>query len=71
MAKVSAIKNIPKIFPVPAFASALPEKLAGKLISNRPKNDKAKTMNTIKKITLSQGLVDTEFKISGLALSKK
>ena len=33
MARVSAIKNIPIIFPVPALASALPEKLPGNVIS--------------------------------------
>ena len=66
MANVSAIKNIPTILPVPAFASALPEKLLGNVISKRPKKDKAKTINTAKKITLSHGFVEIEFNISGL-----
>ena len=71
MANVSAIKKIPIIFPVPALASALPEKLLGNVISNNPKKDSEKMINTAKKVTLSQGFVETEFNISGLALSKK
>ena len=37
----------------------------------RERKSKANTMNTAKNITFSQGFVETEFNISGLALSKK
>ncbi len=45
---VSAIKKAPVIPPLSAFESVLFTRLPGKIISNAPKNDSAKTKNNIK-----------------------
>ncbi len=66
IAKVPAMKNMPATFPAPDLAPALLAKPEGRPISNKPKNDKANTMKTIKKIIFSVTLVEILLKISGL-----
>src|SRR5882757_4396666 len=66
MANVPAIKNIPKMLPNPDLESALLASPDGKPISYRPKKENAKNTNTIKKIRLSQTLVEILLNISGL-----
>ena len=46
--RVRAMKNIPPRPPLPAFASLLLARLEGSSISNAPKKEAAKTMNTMK-----------------------
>src|SRR5450631_1532409 len=61
-ANVSAIKNIPIKPPAPDLASAEFAMLLGKVISNNPKKERAKTMKMTKKKIFSQTLVDILFK---------
>ena len=68
---VSAMKNIPPVLPNPLFESALLAILPGNVISKYPKNEIAKMMKMIKKVILSQGLVDILLKISGCTFPSK
>mgnify|MGYP000065897269 CR=1 FL=1 len=64
------IKNIPKTPPTFEAESTLFTHLLGNLISKYPKNEIAKTINTIKKIILTQALVAIAFKEPG-SIEKK
>ena len=68
VAKVSAIKKIPVTLPSPLFVPAVLVMAAGRVISNRPKNDKENMMKTAKKKILTHALVAMELKISGCTL---
>ncbi len=65
MAKVKAIKNIPMKLVTPALESAPLAKLPGSVISKYPKKEMANTTKMIKKIMLSQTLVEILLSISG------
>jgi hypothetical protein len=71
MAKVRAIKNIPAKSPNPDLESTLLAKELGKPISNSPKKDKAKTINTAKNNRFNTTLVERLFNISGFVSSIK
>src|SRR5690606_13484507 len=58
MASANAMKNIPMIPPRSACLSTLFAHELGKLMSNAPKNDAAKTTNIKKNITLNNTLVE-------------
>src|SRR5690554_5697906 len=62
-AKVKAMKNIPMSPPRSARASALLIHELGKVISNAPKNEMAKTMSSAKNAKLNQGSVDISDKM--------
>ncbi|MND81661.1 hypothetical protein D3C80_734650 [compost metagenome] len=51
------MKNIPSIPPLSAFSSALVAHELGKVISNAPKNEAAKTTNTTKNIRFAIALL--------------
>ena len=66
---VNAIKKIPPSPFVSARLSVLVVREEGSVISNKPKNERANTMNTIKKMILGSQLVANQLKISTVTAS--
>ena len=66
MARVSAIKKIPPRLLILDLLSTELVILLGSVISNRPKNDSAKTRNTTAKVIFNQILVEISFRIFAL-----
>ena len=62
IAKASAIKKMPTKPPLSAFVSIFVPQELGKVISNAPKNEMAKTTSKKKNNKLNQTLVDKAFK---------
>ena len=69
--KVNAIKKTPRIPPIPSPLVVELVHAAGNANSKYPKNEKAKTIKMIKKMTFNHTLVEISFKISGLTESNK
>ena len=67
--KVNAMKNTPARPFLSELASDLLTKLLGSTISNAPKNEAAKIMNTRKKMIFGIQCVDSQLKISPVTLS--
>ena len=67
--RVRAIKNIPKSPPLSAPLSDLFTKEVGSMISNAPKNDAAKIMNTMKKTMFGSQCVASQLKMSAVTAS--
>src|SRR4051812_7913258 len=67
---VKAIKKIPPILVIFAFASALLANPPGRVISKYPKKEMAKRIKMAKKNTFSGALVEILFNISGCTPNK-
>ena len=67
--RVKAIKKIPPIPPLSDCASLLFTSALGRVISNAPKNDAAKIINTTKKMRFGNQCVASQLKMSAVTAS--